>query len=44
MEAMPTFVFMKEGKIVDRVVGAKKDELQMAVAKHAAPAAVTATA
>ncbi|KAE9458603.1 hypothetical protein RHMOL_Rhmol07G0309100 [Rhododendron molle] len=44
VEAMPTFVFMKEGKIVDRVVGAKKDELQMAVAKHAAPAAVTATA
>lgn len=41
---MPTFVFMKEGKIVDRVVGAKKDELQMAVAKHAAPAAVTAAA
>lgn len=34
MEAMPTFVFLKEGKIVDRVVGAKKDELQQTLAKH----------
>lgn len=41
---MPTFVFIKEGNIVDRVVGAKKEELQMAVTKHSAPATVTATA
>jgi thioredoxin 1 len=44
VEAMPTFVFIKEGNIVDRVVGAKKEELQVAVAKHSAPATVTATA
>ncbi|GFY86202.1 thioredoxin H-type 1 [Actinidia rufa] len=34
VEAMPTFVFIKEGKLVDRVVGAKKEELQMAIQKH----------
>ncbi|KAI3989185.1 hypothetical protein MKX01_033221 [Papaver californicum] len=34
VEAMPTFVFLKEGKEVDRVVGAKKDELQNTIAKH----------
>ncbi|XP_030523718.1 thioredoxin H-type-like [Rhodamnia argentea] len=38
VEAMPTFVFVKEGKIVERVVGAKKDELQMTLAKHMATA------
>ncbi|KAJ4890190.1 Thioredoxin H1 [Raphanus sativus] len=36
IEAMPTFMFMKEGKIVDKVVGAKKDELQSTIAKHLA--------
>ncbi|KAK4771048.1 hypothetical protein SAY87_031580 [Trapa incisa] len=35
IEAMPTFMFLKEGKIVDKVVGARKDELQMTIAKHA---------
>jgi len=35
VEAMPTFLFLKEGKLVDKVVGAKKDELQLAIAKHA---------
>ena len=44
VEAMPTFMFLKEGKIVDKVVGARKDELQQAIAKHAAPAAATASA
>ncbi|GFZ10368.1 thioredoxin H-type 1 [Actinidia rufa] len=34
VEAMPTFVFIKEGKLVDRVVGAKKDELVEAIEKH----------
>lgn len=34
VEAMPTFVLMKEGKILERIVGAKKDELQLAVGKH----------
>ena len=35
VEAMPTFLFLKEGKVVDKVVGAKKEELQLKVAKHA---------
>lgn len=34
VEAMPTFVFLRDGKEVDRVVGAKKDELQNTIAKH----------
>ncbi|KAL7104598.1 hypothetical protein ACP275_08G255700 [Erythranthe tilingii] len=34
VEAMPTFIFLKEGKILDRVVGAKKDKLQQIIAKH----------
>ncbi|XP_042479511.1 thioredoxin H-type-like [Macadamia integrifolia] len=36
VEAMPTFMFLKEGKIVDKIVGAKKDELQQKIALHAA--------
>ncbi|KAF9619241.1 hypothetical protein IFM89_005795 [Coptis chinensis] len=36
VEAMPTFIFLKEGKIVDKVVGAKKDDLQSAITKHSA--------
>ncbi|XP_057504009.1 thioredoxin H1-like [Actinidia eriantha] len=43
VDAMPTFVFIKEGEIVDKVVGAIKEELQMKIAKHAATVAVTAT-
>lgn len=34
VEAMPTFIFIKEGSILDRVVGAKKDQLQHTLAKH----------
>ncbi|KAG7599610.1 Thioredoxin-like superfamily [Arabidopsis suecica] len=34
VEAMPTFVFMKEGNIVDRVVGAAKDEIHEKLMKH----------
>ncbi|KAF7139932.1 hypothetical protein RHSIM_Rhsim06G0028000 [Rhododendron simsii] len=44
VEAMPTFILIKEGKLVDRVVGAQKEALQIAVAKHDTPVAVTATA
>lgn len=46
MEAVPTFVLMKEGKILERIVGAKKDELQLAVGKHATTVenAITANA
>ena len=36
IESMPTFMFMKEGKIVDKVIGAQKDELQSTIAKHLA--------
>ncbi|CAN4093916.1 unnamed protein product [Withania somnifera] len=42
VEAMPTFVFLKAGKEVDRVVGAKKDDLVNTIVKHAALATVTA--
>ncbi|KAH9662967.1 Thioredoxin H1 [Citrus sinensis] len=38
VEAMPTFMFLKEGKIVDKVVGSKKEELQQTIAKHLATA------
>uniref|UniRef100_A0A9I9CSV1 Thioredoxin domain-containing protein n=1 Tax=Cucumis melo TaxID=3656 RepID=A0A9I9CSV1_CUCME len=38
VEAMPTFMFLKEGRIVDKVVGAKKEELQQTVLKHLATA------
>ncbi|CAH9067803.1 unnamed protein product [Cuscuta epithymum] len=38
VEAMPTFVFLKDGKVVDRVVGAEKVKLQIALDKHAAQA------
>ena len=34
VEAMPTFMFLKEGKIVDKVVGAKKEDLQHTINKH----------
>lgn len=36
VSAMPTFVFLKDGEEIDRVVGAKKDELIVAITKHAA--------
>ncbi|RAL46542.1 hypothetical protein DM860_004821 [Cuscuta australis] len=34
IEGMPTFMFLKEGKILGSLVGAKKDELQKLLAKH----------
>jgi thioredoxin 1 len=36
VEAMPTFLFMKEGDVKDRVVGAIKEELTTKVGLHAA--------
>ena len=39
VEAMPTFLFLKEGKIVDKIVGAKKDDLVQTVSKHSLTAA-----
>ncbi|NP_001236031.1 uncharacterized protein LOC100306506 [Glycine max] len=41
IEAMPTFLFLKDGKIVDKVVGAKKEELQLTIAKHVSAAAAS---
>ncbi|XP_010538107.1 PREDICTED: thioredoxin H5-like [Tarenaya hassleriana] len=35
VEAMPTFVFMKDGDVVDRVVGADKAMLEQTLNKHA---------
>lgn len=35
VEAMPTFIFLKEGDLVDKVVGAKKEDLQRTIVKHA---------
>ncbi|CAH9125261.1 unnamed protein product [Cuscuta epithymum] len=32
--AMPTFVFIKQGKVVDKVVGANKGELEEKILKH----------
>ncbi|KAJ7944217.1 Thioredoxin [Quillaja saponaria] len=43
VESMPTFIFLKEGKIVDKVVGAKKEELQQNIEKHVAASAVSAS-
>ncbi|KAI4326100.1 hypothetical protein MLD38_031446 [Melastoma candidum] len=34
VEAMPTFMFVKGGKIVDKVVGARKEELQQNIVKY----------
>ncbi|CAA0823395.1 Thioredoxin H2 [Striga hermonthica] len=34
VQAMPTFVLLKQGKVVERVIGAKKDELENKILKH----------
>ncbi|CAH2036786.1 unnamed protein product [Thlaspi arvense] len=34
VEAMPTFVFIKDGNVVDKLVGARKEDLQAAIVKH----------
>ncbi|CAH1426396.1 unnamed protein product [Lactuca virosa] len=38
VEAMPTFMFLKDGKVVDRIVGASKDELPKKIETHRGPA------
>ncbi|MED6169842.1 hypothetical protein PIB30_025092 [Stylosanthes scabra] len=35
IEAMPTFLFLKQGQLLDKVVGAEKDQLQQTLTKHA---------
>lgn len=39
IEAMPTLLFLKEGNIVDKIVGARKEELVQKVELHGAVAA-----
>lgn len=34
VQAMPTFILIKKGKQVDKVVGTKKDDLQNKIEKH----------
>lgn len=34
IEAMPTFMFLKEGTIIDKVIGARKEELHQKIALH----------
>lgn len=34
VQAMPSFVFVKKGDVVDKVVGARKEELQKKIEKH----------
>jgi thioredoxin 1 len=34
VQAMPTFLLMKKGSQVDRVVGARKDELKKKIENH----------
>ncbi|GMI89761.1 thioredoxin H-type 5, THIOREDOXIN H-TYPE 5, LOCUS OF INSENSITIVITY TO VICTORIN 1 [Hibiscus trionum] len=34
VEALPTFILLKQGNIVDKVVGARKDELQQKITLH----------
>jgi len=40
---MPTFLFLKDGEIVDKVVGASKDDLQATIAKHASAVAAASS-
>ncbi|KAJ0440866.1 putative monodehydroascorbate reductase (NADH) [Helianthus annuus] len=44
VEAMPTFLFFKNGEVVDKVVGARKDDLHACIVKHSGGAAATASA
>ncbi|XP_047962324.1 thioredoxin H2-like [Salvia hispanica] len=34
VQTMPTFVLMKRGRVVDKVVGAKKEDLRKKIDKH----------
>ncbi len=44
VQAMPTFIFIKDGKAVGKVVGAVKDELERKVAALATQAALVTEA
>ncbi|KAG5521145.1 hypothetical protein RHGRI_033632 [Rhododendron griersonianum] len=34
VQAMPTFILVKKGKVVDKITGARKEELQNKIEKH----------
>ncbi|RDY12083.1 Thioredoxin H2, partial [Mucuna pruriens] len=34
VQAMPTFILIKKGKVIDKVVGARKEELEKLIEKH----------
>nr|AGG19202.1 thioredoxin H-type 3 [Tamarix hispida] len=36
VQVMPTYLFLKNGKAIDRVTGARKEELQMKIEMHIA--------
>ncbi|KAI3521947.1 hypothetical protein L1887_11423 [Cichorium endivia] len=42
VEAMPTFVYFKNGEIVEKVLGAKKDDIHACIVKHAGAVTVSA--
>ncbi|NDW60109.1 thioredoxin [Yangia sp. PrR004] len=42
IEAMPTFLFIKNGEKVDSVIGARKEDLQANIEKHLSPASASA--
>ncbi|CAN6203232.1 unnamed protein product, partial [Urochloa humidicola] len=42
IEAMPTFLFIKEGKKIETIVGARKEELQANIEKHGTVATASA--
>ncbi|CAH1413629.1 unnamed protein product [Lactuca virosa] len=42
VEAMPTFLFIKDGKSMGKVVGAKKEELQQTIIKHSGNSSTSA--
>ncbi|CAI9276494.1 unnamed protein product [Lactuca saligna] len=42
VEAMPTFLFIKDGKSVGKIVGAKKEELQQTIIKHSGNSSTSA--
>lgn len=44
VEAMPTFLFIKDGAEADKVVGARKDDLQNTIVKHVGATAASASA
>ena len=44
VEAMPTFLIIKDGAEAEKVVGARKDDLQLAIVKHVGAAAAASSA